>query len=94
MGSATAGSGRNCTRFESFPSIAQQPLDEWHLPDYIAAAERLKMLHADTVAEARLAQNFRNLIHPGRSQRLGHKCDRGTAFIAAAAADHIVRDFS
>jgi hypothetical protein len=33
------------------------------------------------------AREFRNLIHPGRSARLGKVCDRGTALSASAAVE-------
>jgi hypothetical protein len=76
------------------PKLPNKPLDEWHLPEYIEAADRLKILRESTVAQAKLAQNFRNLIHPGRAQRLGQNCDRGTALSAVASVEHVVRDLS
>ena len=38
----------------------------WGLANYIDVAERLKIIKVDTATQARLAKNFRNLIHPGR----------------------------
>jgi hypothetical protein len=52
---------------------------EWGLAKYISVAEQLKAITASTAQQARLAQDFRNLIHPGRQVRLQMKCDRGTA---------------
>jgi hypothetical protein len=68
-------------------------LDRRYLPEYIAAAEKLRCLRGDTIIAARLAQNYRNLIHQGRSIRLGEACDRGTAHVSIGALDHVVRDF-
>lgn len=52
------------------------------------------VIHDDTVKQASLPQNFRNLIHPGRAQRMKVKCDRGTALSALAAVEFIVRDLT
>ncbi|MCI1909012.1 MAG: hypothetical protein LKI99_04780 [Acetobacter fabarum] len=41
-----------------------------------------------------IAKDFRNLIHPGRAQRLGQVCDRATALTALAAVESIARDLS
>jgi hypothetical protein len=67
--------------------------EEWFLEDYITAAELRKLIKPDTAKQARLAQNFRNLIHPGRAVRLAQTCNRGTALGALAAVHLIVADF-
>jgi hypothetical protein len=69
-------------------------LEDWSLHHYTEVATRLGIITAETAIEVRLAKNFRNLIHPGRSQRLGQKCDRGSALSSVAALDHVVRDLS
>jgi hypothetical protein len=46
------------------------------------------------LTQADLARDFRNLIHPGRAQRTGADCDRGTALTALAAIELVVRDLS
>jgi hypothetical protein len=69
-------------------------LEKWLLPDYVEVAGALDLLKLDTVEQARLARNFRNLIHPGRVLRLGQKCDRGTALSALAAVELVVRDLT
>jgi hypothetical protein len=68
--------------------------EEWVLHNYIEVAAHLGIIRTDTVTEARLAKDFRNLIHSGRAQRLGQKCDRGTALASVAALEHVVRDLS
>jgi hypothetical protein len=70
------------------------PLDEWHLHEYTGVAEKLSIIKKETAIQARLAKDFRNLIHPGRAQRLGQKCDRATALSAVAGVEHVVRDLS
>jgi len=69
------------------------PPEEWFLEDYITAAELQNLIKPDTAKQARLAQNFRNLIHPGRAVRLAQTCNRGTALGALAAVHLIVADF-
>jgi hypothetical protein len=69
-------------------------LNRWDLDDYIMMAEHFKLLKDDTTAATKLAQSFRNLIHPGRAFRLQQTCDRGTALSALGALDHVIRDFT
>lgn len=69
-------------------------LERWHLPDYVEVAGELGTITPGTVGQARLAKDFRNLIHPGRAIRLGQKCDRGTALSALAAVELVVRDLT
>jgi hypothetical protein len=73
------------------PRSPQGILERWDLAEYIAVAEALTTIDVDTAQQARLAKNFRNLIHPGRAQRLAQVCDRGTALAALAAVAMVVR---
>jgi hypothetical protein len=68
--------------------------DKWFLPHYIEVAAELPLIANETAITARLCANYRNLIHPGRVARLGQVCDRGTAFSAVGALEHIVRDLA
>jgi hypothetical protein len=63
--------------------------EEWFLEDYITVAESKQMIKPDTAQQCRLAQNFRNLIHPGRAQRFAQTCNRGTA-LGALSAVHLI----
>lgn len=69
-------------------------LEKWTLHPLIRVAEQLNIIEAETATEAKLAQNFRNLIDANRAKRLGQKCDRGTALSALAAVEHVVRDLT
>jgi hypothetical protein len=73
---------------------ATASLEEWDLHGYIKVARELRMITSATAAQAELARNFRNLIHPGRAQRLAQVCDRASALSAVAAVEHVVRDLS
>src|SRR5438094_314735 len=70
------------------PNLTRDPdanIEKWDLHEYTEVAARLGIIKADTAAQVRLARTFRNLIHPGRVQRLGQKADRFTALSALAA---------
>ena len=64
----------------------------WGLEEYVAVTENLNLIRRETATQARLAQKFRNLIHPGRTARIGLNCDRGTALSALAAVELVARD--
>jgi hypothetical protein len=85
------------TNAPALSTLAQKPQgspEDWGLGDYIAVAMSLNLIRSNTEKLANLARNFRNLIHPGRAQRLGEVCDRATALTALAAVECIVRDLS
>ncbi len=67
-------------------------LERWYLPEYIEVAAGLKIVDPSTAAQARLAREYRNLIHPGRTLRFGVRCDRGIALGAMAALEMVARD--
>jgi len=69
-------------------------LDKWNLHSFIEVAAKLKLIGDDTAQQARLAREYRNLIHPGREKRLGQKCDRETALSAVAAVERVITDLS
>jgi hypothetical protein len=69
-------------------------IERWDLHDYIEVALELQLVGERTANQARLAKDFRNLIHPGRSIRLGEICNRGTAFGAVAAVELVIEDLS
>jgi hypothetical protein len=68
--------------------------ETWVLADLIDVAARLNLIKGNTLAQGSLAKNFRNLIHPGRSQRLHETCDKGAALAALAAIELVVRDLT
>ena len=72
------------------------PLDRpaWTLRPYIEVAAELKIITERTAIQARQAADYRNLIHPGRAQRLAQHCSRGTALAAVAALELVVSDLT
>jgi hypothetical protein len=78
-------------------TLTKQPeanLERWDLYEYTEVSKFLGIIKAETAKQTTLAREFRNLIHPGRAQRLGQKCDRATALSAVAGAEHVVRDLT
>jgi len=69
-------------------------LDRWDLHHFIEVVGHLKLLKPDTCSAARLARNFRNLIHPGRAARLAQNCDRATAYSAIGGLERVIRDLT
>jgi hypothetical protein len=65
---------------------------KWVLADYIDVTEHMNLIKPNTVTLCRVAKNFRNLIHPGRAQRLNQPCNRGTAMAAVSALEHVLQD--
>lgn len=97
-----ATSQRGSTAFEecfrkSFPSekrIDPKHPQEWHLHHLIDVAKSLKIVGDRTAEAATLAKDFRNLIHPGRTERLNMRANRATAHSAVAAIHHVLGDLS
>lgn len=76
----------------ALPSKIQNDPQYWHSHEFIEISAELGMIDSSTAKQARLAKDFRNLIHPGREQRLSMKCGRGEALGAAAAVEQVIRD--
>jgi hypothetical protein len=66
--------------------------DQWDFIELIEVARHLTLIEDQTATLCGLCKNFRNLIHPGRTTRLGQICNRGTALAALAAVELVVHD--
>lgn len=77
-----------------FKKNPSKDLNDWSLHHFIEVTAHLGLIRPDTAQAARLAQNFRNLIHPGRAARLAQSCDRATAYSAVGALEHVIRDLT
>jgi hypothetical protein len=82
------------TKLASLLSKPKGAPENWSLADLIDAAANLGLVKTNTATQGHLAKDFRNLIHPGRTQRINQVCDRATALTALAAAELVVRDLS
>jgi len=65
-----------------------------HLAELIAACEKDKVLSANTTALSIVIKNYRNLIHPGRSVRLGESTSKSAAIVAGELLQMIVEEVS
>ena len=74
------------------PELLEGP--GWGIWQYAEVASHLKLIEEHTFSEVRQLKDFRNLIHPGRSIRLGRKCDRGSAYVGLAAIEFVRADCS
>jgi hypothetical protein len=83
---------KNSSAFSKLASRPPGAPENWTLGQYITVATALSLIARSTAQQLALAQNFRNLIHPGRALRLGEVCDRATALVALAAVECVVRD--
>lgn len=85
------------TKLTASGTFARTPpanIDDWSLHHFIEVCGETAVLKPKTVQAARLCNSYRNLIHPGRAQRLGEVCTRGTAYLAAGALSNVVDDLS
>lgn len=77
--------------------LARRPpadLDRWELHQLLAVTKHLTIITDETFMAGDLARNFRNLIHPGRAQRLAETCTRGTAYSAVGGMERVIDDLS
>src|SRR5262249_46478719 len=89
-----AAAVRGLLASQTLGSAPPSNIERWGLHEYIEVALDLGVISAAAAGQARLAKDFRNLVHPGRAARLGMVCDRGTALTALAAVELVVRDLS
>lgn len=78
------------------PRLQQPDADprRWVLEQYLEVARHLPVLSPTPADAAMLAKDFRNLIHPGRAERLQTQATRGSAGQAIAAMMLIIEDLS
>ena len=70
----------------------QRDIHEWHLPGYLQVALSLRVISQDCYEQARIGQNYRNLIHPGKERREGRKASRGAALSSAAGLHGVLEE--
>lgn len=88
--------GQNAVRKIAKEEGVRRPdnIDEWHLPDYVKVASRLGVLSDGCAEQAKIAQDYRNLIHPGREKRKERKASQGTAWCSVAALHLVVEELA
>jgi len=74
-------------------TLVQEPkrsLDKLHLSDLITLAVENNLIDQACGAQANLAKDARNLIHPGKMLRSGERCNKATALTALAAVYRVI----
>jgi hypothetical protein len=66
----------------------------WGLNHLMQASLSANLISQDGHDLGQKCRGFRNLIHPGRAERLGQRCTRSTALAAVAAMERIIEDLS
>jgi hypothetical protein len=75
------------------PPKSSDPTDRsWDLFSYTKVAHELGLITDGTKAELGPARDYRNLIHPAKSMREKVRFDRGTAYVATGALEHVLSD--
>lgn len=69
-----------------------EALDKQNLGDLIRKANNAALISEDASAQACIAKDARNLLHPGRVARCGEVCSKATALAALAAIYRIIED--
>jgi hypothetical protein len=67
-------------------------IERWDLSELVAVTHELGLITASTRDAANLCREYRNLIHPGRAQRVSAECHRGTAYSSVGAMEAIAVD--
>lgn len=81
---ARAQARRTQANRPTIPAIDADPR-RWSLEQYIEVARDLPVLSGAAADACMLAKDFRNLIHPGRAERLQQQATRGSAAQGLAA---------
>jgi hypothetical protein len=74
------------------PDAADLAHRSWDLFSYTEAAHYLRLIADTTKSELGPTRDYRNLIHPAKTKREKVRCDRGTAFVATGALEHVLSD--
>jgi len=72
--------------------VAAAKADKMGLGELIQAAASANLISAGTASQAALAQDARNLVHPGRVARKGVACSKATALSAHAGLFAVIQD--
>lgn len=73
-------------------TISNSDLDRLDLKGLTIEAAKLGLIKSDTLQQAELARDARNLIHPGKAKRSGAACNKATALQALAAVYKVADD--
>jgi len=90
---ARVQANRTAAHRPGIPTLDQDPR-RCTLEQYIEIARELQVLSPVAADASMLAREFRNLIHPGRAERLRQQATRGTAAEGVAALTLTTEDLA
>jgi hypothetical protein len=67
---------------------------QWSAEQYIEIARHVPVISEGSASAAALAKNYRNLIHPGRAERLQERPTLGSALLSVGAMRHLTDDIN
>lgn len=67
-------------------------LEDLHLLELIKTAEKRGLLSQECLAQARLAKDARNLVHPGVAAHQGTQCTQSSALTALAGMHRVIEE--
>ncbi|HHT9137786.1 MAG TPA: hypothetical protein ACFYEK_11170 [Candidatus Wunengus sp. YC60] len=70
-----------------------QDIDKWNLEKLINISREANLISEGLANALSQAQYFRNLIHPGRQERLGQKPSRGTSLLSLGGMERLIEEF-
>lgn len=79
---------------KNFKKEPDKDATRWHLPLLADVAEHFTIISEDCLKQVQLAQEYRNLIHPGRRMREDKRASRAAALSSQAGLQHIVEELS
>jgi hypothetical protein len=74
------------------PNVNDLTDKSWDLFSYAETALQMTLILNGTKQEIDRARDYRNLIHPAKTIREKTRCDRGTAYVAVGALEHVISD--
>ncbi len=74
--------------------LSVEKINYWGLASHLDIAKHLGALRDNTVRSCDVLRDFRNLVHPGRSERLKERATRGKALHSVGALVETIEDLS
>lgn len=80
-------------RRKSKPKTLDQDINKWGLEELINISREANLVSEGLANALSQVQNFRNLIHPGKQERLGQKPSRGTSLLSLGGMERLLEEF-
>ena len=84
---------RRSNEGKSKPRIPDPEINKWCLEELINISREANLISESLANALSQVQTFRNLIHPGRQERLGQKPSRGTSLLSLGGMETLIEEF-